>query len=270
MRQLSLEPLSLPQLSGLDLVKAAAGAGFDLVSFVLETPDAQNLPVDPMRHDATLRSQVRDAMRAAGLGMSTLECFNLAPDPNFASFAEALAAGGELGARNATAIIWENSDRQDALRSFCRLCDMAAEHGMDVNMEFISVSRSMGTMEDGLAFVRDAGRANAGLMMDLLHVVRGGTRIEAVRDVPPELVTGIQLSDGPLSISEAQLLHEAGGNRVDLGTGEFPIQAFVRALPPTVALGIEIPRADSVGRTDPFARAVELHDMAVAMLAEIS
>lgn len=256
-RALSLEPLTLPDVQAPDLVRIAGDCGYSHVSFVLNTP------VPAMRRDSCVtdlarRAEIGAALRTHGLGVSTIECFNLTADADVTEFEAGLACGGEFGARTASAIVWENGDRDDVLAKLRHLCDAAAEHGIGVNLEFIANSASMGDLDTAVALARDADRPNARLMLDLTHVMRTGATLDQLRALPPDLVGGAQIADGPLYLAQEDLLAEAGGNRQTPGEGEFPIREFVELLPPDIVLGVEVPQVAKIGTVSPEDRAAGL------------
>lgn len=252
--QLSLEPLSLLDVGARETVDVAARTGFDYVSMVLHQP-APMLPADPIVTDVSLRHETAAAMKAAGIGLLNIECFNLTPEADPADFAAGLACGHELGARTATAILMENGDRPDALAKYRRLCDMAAEMDIRVNIEFFAMARSMCSLDAAVAFARDAGRANAGVTIDVLHLIRTGSSIAAMRAVDPGLIGGAQISDGPLIADPETALEEGGANRLVPGTGEFPLKEFVAALPRNIVIGVEVPLGRLIGKVSPDERA---------------
>ena len=192
---LSLEPLSLLDVGARECVDIAARTGFDFVSMVLQEP-APMLPADPVVKDATLRRETIAAMRASGVRMLNIECFNLTPEARLEDFAEAFAVGHGLGARTATAIAMPNGDRADLLAKYRRLCDMAAEMGIRVNVEFFAMAQGMCSLDMAVSLVRDSGRANAGVTIDVLHLIRTGSSVEAMKAIDPGLIGGCQICDG--------------------------------------------------------------------------
>lgn len=265
-RAFCLEPLSLPDAGACELIEIAGATGFTFVSFVLHSPHP-TLPADPIVADHQLRSAALEALRQKGLKVSNIECFNLTPDADPAGFEAGLACGHALGARTATAIVWENSNRSDVIAKLRRLCDMAQVFGIRVNLEFMALSRSLDSLRAAVELVRDCGRSNAGVMLDLLHLMRTAGSVADVRALDPALIGGAQICDGPLQISQTQMLAEAGGNRAPPGEGQFPVREFVDALPQDLIIGIEAPQIALVGTLAPRERASRLIDAARRIVA---
>lgn len=256
-RKLSLEPLTLPDVSARALVDIAARTGFDYVGMVLHEP-APTLPADPIVRDLTLRRETAAAMKAQNITLCTIECFNLTPDSNPQDFVGGLACGHELGARNATVIVWENSDRADALAKLKRLCDMAREVRIVINVEFFAACKSLTRLQDAVALVRDSGRQNIGIQMDILHLMRTGSTIDEIRRLDPALISATQISDGPLEMDAQKLFDEAAGNRAVPGEGVFPLREFLDIIPQDIVVGVEVPQVSLIGTVPPEVRAQRL------------
>ena len=254
---LSLEQLTLPDVGACELIDIADQTGFAATSLILNSPSS-TMPVDPVVIDLGARKAALERLRQASVRIWNIECFNLCADADPKTFHAGLACGHEFGARTGSAIVWENADRSDVLAKLTRLCDMAREFGIRINLEFMAFSKSMNSLDAALDLVRDSGRSNIGLMVDLLHLMRTGGSIERLRAINPELIGGAQLCDGRLSISELDMLAEAGGNRAIPGQGEFPVREFIDALPQGLIIGVEVPQISLVGKLTPLERAHQL------------
>lgn len=261
---LSLEPLSLPEVPAGALVEIAGHVGFDYVSLFLNPP-APTLPADAIVADLTLRRATMAAMKRFGVRLLNIECFNLTAEARVDDFAIALACGHELGALTASVIVNENDDRSDILKKFNRLCDMAAEMSIRVNVEFFAMSKSMGTLEAATALVRDSHRANAAVVIDVLHLIRTGGSIDVLTVMDPNLIGAAQISDGPLLRPESEFHDEAASNRQVPGAGEFPLKAFLAALPRDIIVGVEVPLLSLAGKVTPDQRARMLIDATRAL-----
>jgi len=264
--RLSLEPLTLPGVGAHDLIDIADKAGFAATSLVLNSP-AATMPPDAVVGDHCARRAALERMRRSTLCVLNIECFNLCAGADPDSFLPALACGSEFGVRTASAIVWENGDRRDVLAKLGRLCDMAADFGIRINLEFMALSRSMNSLDVALELLRDSGRQNIGLMVDLLHLMRTGGTVDRLRAIEPDLIGGAQICDGPLAISEADMLAEAGGNRMVPGEGEFPVGEFINALPTELIIGVEVPQITLVGKLTPLERAHQLMDAVAPLVA---
>ncbi len=84
----------------------------------------------------------------------------------------------------------------DAATRFGELCDRAAAHGATVGLEFLPFTNIVDAA-DALAIVEAAGRPNGGVCVDIWHHARGADDLELIARIPPELIVGVQMSDGP-------------------------------------------------------------------------
>lgn len=264
----SLEPMNFPELDARALMRVAAATGYECVSLTLLS--AMTGRPDPLVGDESGTAETAAWMREHGLAMQTIECFNLTGESDVAAFAPVLACGATLGARAATAILWENPDRADALAKYRRLCDMAREQGIRVNIEFLPITHSMASLPEAVAFVTDADRVNAGIMVDLLHLMRSGGSIADLRTLDPALIGGAQLCDAPAERVEKLLMAEAGSERLDAGMGGLPVRDFVAALAADVVLGLEVPQHGRLGRISAEDRAREMRAAALRVYADIT
>ena len=96
---LSLCPLTVLPCSPLDVIDAAAEAGFDAVGVRL-TP---TMPTDvDVMADAALRRTIRRHLAAAGIAALDVEVVRIAPDTDVEALQPLLEYAGELGARHVT------------------------------------------------------------------------------------------------------------------------------------------------------------------------
>ena len=74
------------------------------------------------------------------------------------------------------------------------LCDLAAERGLSISLEFLPFS-GLPNIASAVRVLEAADRANLGLVIDLWHWQRGGPDLETLRSVPPERIHLLQLND---------------------------------------------------------------------------
>ena len=125
----------------------------------------------------------------------------------------------------------------DAAERFGAVCDRAADHGAVVGLEFLPFTNIVDAT-DALAIVEAAGRPNGGVCVDIWHHARGANDLDLIRAIPPELITGIQMSDGPHKPALADYKDDCLRNRVPPGEGEFGAVEFFRML---IELGVDVP-----------------------------
>jgi sugar phosphate isomerase/epimerase len=172
-----------------------------------------------------------------------------------------LGADGEGGerARELEAVAWRMADEfgcrylqvigpshlpvAEAGRAFGALCDRAADHGLVVGLEFLPFTDVV-SVHDARRIVEAADRSNGGVCLDVWHHVRGADDLAAIADLPAELITGLQMNDGPLVPENPDYYTDCLENRRAPGEGQFDLAAFVAAVRSTgtrVPWSVEIP-----------------------------
>ncbi|MFN8024792.1 MAG: sugar phosphate isomerase/epimerase family protein [Acidimicrobiia bacterium] len=115
-----------------------------------------------------------------------------------------------------------------AAAGFARACDVAADHGLMVTLEFLPWT-GVPTLADAIAIVRAAGRPNGGILVDSWHLFRSGATLGDLAAVPGDLVGYVQIDDAPAT-PEADLGEETTHRRLVPGDGDLDLAGFVRTL----------------------------------------
>jgi sugar phosphate isomerase/epimerase len=119
-------------------------------------------------------------------------------------------------------------DLDRAVEGFADLCDAAAVHDLRISLEFVAFS----TIPDATtawSIIEASGRANAGLVVDMGHLVRSGGDEAALRRMPADRIYSVQLCDGPAA-APADLFDEARWHRADPGDGDFDVAGVLARL----------------------------------------
>lgn len=249
-RALSLAAGVLPEF-GADVVAEAAGAaGFPMVGFT----------VDPTTWSDAMTRRVRERVDHWGLSVLDAEVIWI-PAGGAVTDGHRLIVdvAAELGARNLLVVSSEpDIDRTaDALRV---LCERAAPAGMRVALEFLMLT-PIRTLDQALAVVAACDHPAAAVLIDTLHLQRGGHGPEAVRDVDPGLLPYVQFCDGLATCADtpAHYLEDAVDLRAAPGDGELPLVELLGLLPAGCQLSLEVrSRAWRERYPDPAARATAL------------
>jgi sugar phosphate isomerase/epimerase len=105
------------------------------------------------------------------------------------------------------------------------------------------------------AIIAASGAANAGLLIDTLHLARSGATAADVAALDPATIYLTQLSDAPAQLAAGStLFDEAMSGRMVLGDGGLDLAAVVNALPPDAEFELETPVVAHAG-LPPAARA---------------
>jgi sugar phosphate isomerase/epimerase len=210
-------------------------------------------------------AELRDLLDASGVCLAEIEVL-----------AGWGAATPSDGYRDFETVVWELVDAfesryvqaigpfegsiADAADRFGAVCDRAADHGAVVGLEFLPFTNIVDAA-DALAIVEQADRPNGGVCVDIWHHARGANDLELVRAIPPELITGVQMSDGPRRPALADYKDDCLRNRVPPGEGEFGAVDFVRML---IELGVDVPWSLEVCNDDVWGRPGADHVRAAA------
>ena len=220
----------MPEATPVQLVEAAAHAGFDYGGMWIEVADWTV---------ATTRA-VRGALAATGLPLLDVEVVWIKPGPLDPDHLRIVDIGLELGARNVLCV----SSDPDTGATRDKLAALMAHggSGIRINLEF-GLFTAVKTMGQASAILREIDAPNMGLLIDALHWTRSGGAVADVAAVPVEWLGYVQLCDAPIPGADPgdpdAILDEAIDGRVALGRGGLAIDELLAALPDGLPIGIE-------------------------------
>ncbi len=220
----------LPEATPVQLVEAAARAGFDFGGMWVEATDWTA---------ATTRA-VKAALAATGLPLLDVEVVWIKPGPLDPDHLRIVDIGLELGARNVLCV----SSDPDAGATRDKLAALMAHagDGIRVNLEF-GLFTEVKTIHQASAILRAIEAPNMGLLIDALHWTRSGGTLADVAAVPVAWLGYAQLCDAPMPGADTAdadaILIEAIDGRVALGRGGLTIDGLLAALPDGLPIGIE-------------------------------
>jgi sugar phosphate isomerase/epimerase len=228
-----------------DVIPAAARAGFDAMSIA---------------GSAVRRSAERDGVGAAelammirdhGLRVTDMEAVGdwLDPiptsgprwlDPGYHE-AEFIELAGVFGAVNLVATHFgPTRSVPEATTAFARLCDVAADQGLNVALEYPAMA-TIGDVRTAWAVVSAADRPNGGILHDVWHHDRSEATDADLHAVPAERILSVQLSDAAAQ-RRGPLLEDIRHRRF-VGEGDLDVVTSLRRLVDrgvACPLGIEV------------------------------
>ena len=230
-----------------EATRIAARAGYDLVSYRLIYMGLPDEPNYALAGNPAMLRETKAALAATGLKLHDIELARIVDGVDVASYMPELETAAELGARRVISSVW-TADRNYALDSLGRLCDLAGRVGLSISLEFVTWSNAPG-LREAVGLVRAVKRANCGLLIDMLHFNRSRVRLEELDAVPIEWFHFAHLCDAPREIPAATegLIHTAREARLDPGEGAIDIAAIVNRMPP-VPYSLEIPNLERARR----------------------
>jgi sugar phosphate isomerase/epimerase len=245
--------LTLLRLAPPELVATAAEAGYDFVGIRVKavTEGEYQYPMEP---GSPMSRETLARLRDTGVTMRDVEFLSLGPDTGPADWLPALEAGAALGARTFS-VAGVDPDRRRLTDTLARLTADGAGYGIRPTLEPISY-QPVSRVAEAAAIARAAGAA---VLLDALHIQRGGSSLDDVRALEPDLVPAVQLCDGPLELpaslelptelplgmkADGSVRHvEARVQRQVVGDGEFPLAELLAAVPAGTPLSVEVPNA---------------------------
>ena len=240
----ALGHLTLIDVPTPELIRIAYRTGYDFASPRLICAGLPGHDYSLSHNDELLRETVR-ALAETGLPLHDIELARIADDVDPAGYEPDLAIGAELGARHLISSIW-TPDRSYAVDAFGRLCRLAAQYDLTVNLEWVPIA-SVTTMHDALDVIAEVNEPNARLMVDLHHFHRSRERLADLDEIPAELFSVIQICDapGPIPTEREEMTRIIREARCYLGEGGTDPAAMLARMP-HVVYSIELPNSAAV------------------------
>ena len=257
-RPISLAALTVLELSPPALVSCAADAGFSHVGIRL-LPATSTEPQYDLIGDTPLLREVERRLADTGVKVLDVEIFRIKPATRIADHEAAIATAARLGARE---LLVAGNDPVESrlIDGFATFCDLAARYGLGAGLEFMPWTDAK-DLRQAARIVARAGRANAGVLIDPFHLSRSRSRIADIASIPPAQLRVMQFCDVPAAVPPTMeaILAQARAERLFPGDGEIDLPGLLRAVPPHIALSVEVPThtlARSVGATERARRAL--------------
>lgn len=266
---LSLAFYTVPELDPPAVVETAAAIGCRHVGLRLLNGQPggseSRLMTDPVLRRET-------AARCRDLGVTPLDAntTRLVPTTDVAAYAPFLEVTAGLGARHVLAT-GNDPDRHRLLDNLAALADLAAGHGLTVEIEFVPWL-AVATLPEARAIVESLGRDDVGIALDALHFQRSRGRLADVSETSASMFRYAHLCDAPGTWSDdpESLLHAAVHERLCPGDGDIDLVGLIDRLPAGIPLALEVPMT-SLARTVPaWERAERAADGARRVLAAVA
>lgn len=242
-RSLVLHQITVMDLPALEFVRIAGGSGCDAISLFTNSPDVI-LPGQSARFDfpAITSLHKREALSllaGQGLTVSGVEYFPLVPGVDLAGYVPGLALGAELGASRAVCHV-HDTDPGRAVDAVGRLSELAAAHGLSLVVEFCPMTKGCASLDAAVALVDAVGRADFGIGVDCLHLVRSGGTPADLAALDPRYFGNAQICDARGAHAAETYMHETHDRELP-GRGDLPLHAILSALPAKLAIEVEVP-----------------------------
>jgi sugar phosphate isomerase/epimerase len=267
-RSLSLAALTVLELAPPDMVSCAAEAGYAMVGLRLVPPTATE-PTYPMIGDTPMVREVARRLADTGVRVLDIEILKLAPETDVRAFLPVLETGARLGATEVLVASYDPDEARFTER-FEALCDLGAPLGLAMNLEPMPWTNAP-DLATAARLVARATRANGGIVIDPIHFDRAGNVPADIAAVPASRLRYLQLCDAPAERPRDTegLLHQARAERLMPGDGQLDLAGILRAVPPGIPIGIEIPMRELARTLPAVARTRRMREKTEAVLASL-
>lgn len=224
-------------------IEAAAEAGYGAVG-IRVTGRRVSETYPQVLGDARAIGEMAKRLADTGMRLSSVSAYHIYDDVTPDHLQQVLDASAGLGAETVVSNSYLDDESQ-FLDIFGRYCELAAQRGIRLAIEPMRYS-GVKSLKAAVRLIAQSGQANAGLLLDPLHLERSGETPEDVVGVDPGRIFLAQLCDAAPNprASEDDLRHEARTGRLYPGEGSLLLRDFLSALPNGIAIEIETPRPD--------------------------
>ena len=222
----------------------------------------------PMRAGSPMLAETLRRMDDTGVRVLDAELVRIDPQTVVANYEPLFETAAALGASFIN-VMADDPELSRARDIFAALAEAARPYGLRPAIEAIPYMQ-VKTLPDAAVLV---GESAGGVIIDPLHLQRGGGTPGDVRSLDPKLIAYCQLCDAPLAAPHdlprprelprgqsvegiTDLALEARAVRLLPGDGELPLAEIIAALPAGLALSVETPNLallESLGALE-FAR----------------
>jgi sugar phosphate isomerase/epimerase len=238
----SLAQLGLMDEGPVALVLAAAEAGFGSVGLPLRSGALKPLQTEII--DQPVKREIIAACHDTGVRIFDTEALVLGHLPD--DLPQVLETAAALGATRISCLGHEArhgpGNLRDPAAALADLCREAAQFDLTIAVEFMGF-RSINSLGAAERIVEASGSANAGIVLDALHIQRTGATPEQIARLRQGIVSHLQLCDARL-IAPDDLAQEARGDRLLPGEGVISLRAIIDALPTGTPVSLEMPCAE--------------------------
>jgi sugar phosphate isomerase/epimerase len=199
--ELSLANLTIADAGPLELLEAAAAAGFDSVNMWLIPPPAMAAfnvkcgATTPVVGNATLIREINARIATTGVRVFEASCSWLSPAFTRPETAPVLDTMAQIGTRRVSVVGWD-ADRQRLIANLAALCADAAVYGMTLTLEFMPYS-AVRTVAEAAEVLAAVGAPNLDVLVDVLHLARSGGTPADLQLLDPRHIGVVQLCDAP-------------------------------------------------------------------------
>lgn len=239
----SISHLTLLKLSPPELIRVAEVAGYDYVSLRTICMKLGNEPDYSLADNPALYNETKAALANSRVKFLDIELARIYDEMDIAHYEREMEAAATLGAKHVISSIW-TEDKMFAKEQFARLCEVAAQYRLTVELEAVPIS-TVKTIAEVCSILEYVNAPNQGLLVDMHHFHRSREPIALLQKLPREWIHFVHLCDAQRAIpkTEEEMRRILREERLYIGEGGIDVRSIVEALP-NVPLSLEIPHLE--------------------------
>ena len=223
-----------------EAIRVAAANGYAYVGLRL-WPNAPGAPQQYLLDQPAVLRETLAAQKDTGVGVFDLEIIRIGEQFDPHTWDALYDAGAALQAK-AILVAGDDADEARLTDHYARLCEVMQPYGMSADLEFMPWT-AVKNASSALRIIRNAGTpANAGILVDALHVGRSATTLDDIRAIPRALLHYAQICDAAAGthFTTEQMIHTARCERLLPGDGSIDVQGLFDALPADLPISVEV------------------------------
>jgi sugar phosphate isomerase/epimerase len=229
-------------------IRLAAELGYSSVGLRL-LPNMAGAPQQFLIGLPDVLRETLAAQRDTGVSVFDLEIIRIAENFDPRVYVPLFEAGATLNAK-AVLVAGDDTNEVRLTDSYASLCALMQPYGLSADLEFMPWT-AVPDAKSALRVVNAAGKpANAGILVDALHVGRSTTTLDDIRAIPHDLLHYAQICDAEagLHFSTEQMIHTARCERLLPGEGTIDVKGIFAALPADLPVSVEVVHFDRMAQ----------------------
>ena len=225
-------------------VRLAAELGYAFTGLRL-LPNMAGAPQQFLISQPEVLRETVAVQRDTGVGIFDLEIIRIAEDFDERAYLPLLEAGAALRAK-AVLVAGDDINQARLTDAYARLCELMQPYGLTADLEFMPWT-AVPDANAALRIIKAAGHpANAGILVDALHVDRSSTTLDDIRAIPRDLLHYAQICDAPTQVQVGraftveEMIHTARCERLLPGEGRIDLKGLFDALPQDLPISVEV------------------------------
>ena len=252
-RKYSLAQLTALHWSPPEMILNGWALGYDAVS-IRSIPLGVKGEYDfDLVNNKNLFNLTQWALQETGMKINDIELARIGDGKDVERYKSAFETAAILGVKDVISSIWSDS-KDFYLDQFAKLCDLAAQYGMFVNLEFVTWA-GVSTLKGAREVLDAVNKTNAAILIDTLHFHRSRIPFEELDSCPKNLFRFMHICDGPKDIPnptsptyKEELIFVGRDAREYVGEGAIDIARVVKKLPDDVLFSIELPHLEKTSK----------------------